>query len=62
MGLKRKFLVQVLLFMKQITNDWLILAEDDLIAARTLEKEERLSNLVSFHCQQYLEKCFKAII
>jgi len=48
--------------MKQITKDWLTLAEDDLIAAKTLASEERLTNLVSFHCQQCLEKCFKAMI
>jgi HEPN domain-containing protein len=37
-------------------------AEDDLLAARKLFGEERLTNVVSFHCQQCLEKCFKAII
>jgi HEPN domain-containing protein len=55
-------LVQVLLFMKQITKDWLTLAEDDLVAAKTLANEERLTSLVAFHCQQCLEKCFKAMI
>ena len=48
--------------MKQTTKDWLILAEEDLLAAKTLAREERLTNLVSFHCQQCIEKCFKAII
>lgn len=48
--------------MKQTTKDWLTTAEDDLIAAKTLASEDRLTNLVSFHCQQCLEKCFKAII
>ena len=48
--------------MKQTTKDWLIIAEDDLLAAKTLAHETRLSNLVSFHCQQCIEKCFKAII
>jgi HEPN domain-containing protein len=48
--------------MKQTTKDWLTVAEDDLLAAKTLLREERLTNLVSFHCQQCLEKCFKAMI
>ena len=48
--------------MKQTTKDWLTVAEDDLLAAKTLANEGRLTNLVSFHCQQCLEKCFKAVI
>jgi HEPN domain-containing protein len=48
--------------MKQITKEWLTAAEDDLIAARTLAHNNRLTNLVAFHCQQCLEKCFKAMI
>jgi len=48
--------------MKQTTKNWITLAEDDLLAAKTLAGEDRLTNLVSFHCQQCLEKCFKAII
>jgi HEPN domain-containing protein len=48
--------------MKQTTKNWITLAEDDLLAAKTLAEEDRLTNLVSFHCQQCLEKCFKAII
>jgi HEPN domain-containing protein len=48
--------------MKQITKDWLTIAEDDLLAAKKLSHEIRLTNLVSFHCQQCLEKCFKAMI
>ena len=48
--------------MKQTTKNWLTLAEDELLAAKTLAYDDRLTNLVSFHCQQCLEKCFKAII
>jgi HEPN domain-containing protein len=48
--------------MKQTTNDWLILAEDDLLAAKTLTGDIRLTSLASFHCQQCLEKCFKAMV
>lgn len=48
--------------MKQTTKDWLIAAEDDLLAAKKLCGEVRLTNVVAFHCQQCLEKCFKAVI
>jgi len=48
--------------MKQPTSDWLTAAEDDLLAAKMLADEQRLTSLASFHCQQCLEKCFKAII
>lgn len=48
--------------MKQTTKDWLTAAEDDLLAAKKLAGEDRLTNVVAFHCQQCLEKCFKAII
>ena len=48
--------------MKQTTNDWLIAAEDDLLAAKTLARDSRLTNLAAFHCQQCLEKSFKAVI
>ncbi len=48
--------------MKQTTKDWLTLAGDDLLAAKKLAGDVRLTNQVSFHCQQCLEKCFKAVI
>jgi len=48
--------------MKQTTKEWFIAAEDDLLAAKKLGDEDRLTNVVAFHCQQCLEKCFKAII
>jgi len=48
--------------MKQTTKDWLMAAEDDLLAAKKLSSESRLTNVVAFHCQQCLEKCFKAVI
>lgn len=57
-----KFLVQDQLSMKQTTREWLLAAEDDLIAAKKLVGEDRLTNVVAFHCQQCLEKCFKAVI
>jgi len=48
--------------MKQTTKDWLLAAEDDLLAAKKLVGEDRLTNVVAFHCQQCLEKCLKAAI
>jgi HEPN domain-containing protein len=48
--------------MKQTTRDWLTAAEDDLLAAQRLVSEDRLTNVTAFHCQQCLEKCFKAVI
>ena len=48
--------------MKQTTKEWLIAAEDDLLAAQKLGGEVRLTNVVAFHCQQCLEKCFKAFL
>jgi HEPN domain-containing protein len=38
--------------MKQTTKDWLTVAEDDFLAAKTLAREDRLTNLATFHCQQ----------
>jgi len=61
-ALKKKFLALDQLSMKQTTKDWLTAAEDDLLAAKKLAGEDRLTNVVAFHCQQCLEKCFKAVI
>jgi HEPN domain-containing protein len=48
--------------MKQTTKDWFIAAEDDLLAAKTLASDSRITNLAAFHCQQCLEKSFKGVI
>jgi len=48
--------------MKQTTKDWLTSTEDDLLSSKTLASDERLTNVASFHCQQFIEKCFKAVI
>jgi len=48
--------------MKQTTKDWIRASEDDLLAARILAADSRLTNLAAFHCQQCLEKAFKAMI
>ena len=48
--------------MKQTTNDWINAAKDDLLAAKILGYDIRITNIAAFHCQQCLEKCFKAMI
>jgi HEPN domain-containing protein len=48
--------------MKKTTKEWFMAAEDDLLSAKTLIKEERLTNIVAFHCQQCIEKLIKGII
>jgi len=48
--------------MKKITKDWFLAAEDDLLSAKKLMSEVRLTNIVAFHCQQCIEKTFKGII
>ncbi len=48
--------------MKETTKEWFLAAEDDLLSAIKLADESRLTNIVAFHCQQCIEKTFKAII
>ncbi len=48
--------------MKTITQDWLNYAETDLLTCKEIIKNENLTNIVVFHAQQTVEKCFKAII
>jgi HEPN domain-containing protein len=48
--------------MKKLVNDWIILAEKDVKAASVIINEEYLTNVVAFHCQQAIEKYFKAYI
>lgn len=48
--------------MKQVTKEWLDFAVKDLKAAENLKIDNDLSYLSAFHCQQAIEKSFKAII
>lgn len=48
--------------MKQTTKEWIAAAQDDLLSAKTLIKELRLTHIVAFHCQQCIEKSLKAVI
>ena len=48
--------------MKDGTKQWLSFADRDLAAAKQLSNNEYVANVVLFHCQQCIEKCFKAIL
>ena len=48
--------------MKKIVREWLDKAKEDLETAREIRDKEFLTNITSFHAQQTIEKCFKAII
>jgi HEPN domain-containing protein len=48
--------------MKKAVNSWIALAEKDIKAASVIINEELLTNIVAFHCQQAVEKYFKAYI
>jgi len=49
--------------MKRQVEDWILLADKDLCAAEILlDNEYPLTNIVAFHCQQTIEKYFKAYL
>jgi len=48
--------------MKDTTQQWLNLVETDLRTCEKLIDDNFLTNIVVFHAQQVIEKCFKAII
>jgi len=48
--------------MKDTTQQWLNLVETDLLTCEKLLDDDFLTNIVAFHAQQVIEKCFKAII
>jgi HEPN domain-containing protein len=49
--------------MKKQVEDWILLADKDLYAAEILLKDGYpLTNIVTFHCQQVIEKYLKAFI
>ncbi len=48
--------------MKKITESWIKAGDDDLRTVRKLLDDEYLYHIVAFHCQQSVEKYFKAII
>lgn len=48
--------------MKQVTQEWLNFALTDLKNCEKILDDEFLTNIVAFHAQQAIEKCFKAVI
>jgi HEPN domain-containing protein len=48
--------------MKKTTEEWFESAESDLLLVKEIHMNENLTHLSSFHCQQAIEKSFKAII
>lgn len=48
--------------MKKSTKEWLKSAELDIESIRLLRKVEKLTPVVSFHAQQTVEKCLKALL
>ncbi len=48
--------------MKPITGEWLTFAQKDLVSCEKMRDDDFLTNIVSFHAQQAVEKSFKAVI
>lgn len=48
--------------MKVITQKWLNFAQTDIETCEALLNNDNLTNIIAFHSQQSVEKCFKAII
>lgn len=48
-------------FMKKETEEWINIANEELIAAKHLEKLN-LYRMVCYHCQQFIEKAIKAFL
>lgn len=48
--------------MKKQVESWLNAAGDDLAVVNEIFKNENLTNMTAFHCQQAVEKSFKAVL
>ena len=48
--------------MKKQVEQWINFAEKDLFAVSEIIKKPELTNIAAFHCQQAIEKYFKAFI
>ena len=48
--------------MKPVTQEWLNRAKDDLDVVTEIIEIAHLTNIAAFHCQQAIEKSFKAIL
>lgn len=48
--------------MRRQTEAWLASARDDLSVVEEILDNENLTHMVAFHCQQSIEKSFKAVL
>jgi HEPN domain-containing protein len=48
--------------MKEIAEQWLKAAADDLRVVARIAEDEDLTHMVAFHAQQCIEKSLKAVI
>ena len=48
--------------MKKRVEGWLSSANDDLKIINHSISDESLGNMIAFHCQQAIEKCFKSVL
>ena len=48
--------------MKKITKHWIDAGDDDFLTVQKLVGDDYLTHIAAFHCQQSIEKYFKAII
>jgi len=48
--------------MKKQVEEWLKFAEKDILTVSEIIKKPELTNIAAFHCQQAIEKYFKAFI
>ncbi len=48
--------------MKKQVEEWIRFAEKDLLAVLEIMKNSHLANIATFHCQQAIEKYFKAFL
>ena len=48
--------------MKKQVEAWISFAEKDLLTVSEIIENQNLTNIVTFHCQQAIEKFFKAFI
>ena len=48
--------------MRKAAEEWLASAQDDLETIAEVVENPRLTNIVAFHAQQRIEKCFKALL
>jgi len=48
--------------LREAARNWIEFAKRDFSASKKLEEDEYLANICLFHCQQTIEKLFKAVL